>query len=226
MNICATKERPILFSTPMVRAILDGRETQTRRAFSKRLLKLMANTASCGEVSNFLDEEILGKHDHEYIVQFCSYGKPGDRLWVRETFQPLFADGVENHSETNWRTGEGYTVSYPATDGIQEFIDADDNISDACMPSIHMPRWASRILLEVANVRVERLLDISEEDAISEGVTFVLYRSFAPLDENLVSAARKELAGKNLACWCPTPHEMYQEDECHAAVLLKIANEG
>lgn len=53
---------------------------------------------------------------------------------------------------------------------------------------------------------------------------FVLYRSTAPLNEKLVAAARAELAGKNLACWCPTPHEPYQEDECHAAVLLKIAN--
>ncbi len=53
---------------------------------------------------------------------------------------------------------------------------------------------------------------------------YVLYRSVASLNEKLVSAARTELAGKNLACWCPTPHEMYQENECHAAVLLKIAN--
>ena len=53
---------------------------------------------------------------------------------------------------------------------------------------------------------------------------FVLFQSAAPLNEKLVAAARSELAGKNLACWCPTPHEPYQKDECHAAVLLKIAN--
>lgn len=53
---------------------------------------------------------------------------------------------------------------------------------------------------------------------------FVLYKSCAALDEKFVAAARAELAGKNLACWCPTPHEPYQEDECHAAVLLEIAN--
>lgn len=55
---------------------------------------------------------------------------------------------------------------------------------------------------------------------------FVLYRSFAQHNDKLIIAARMQLAGKNLACWCPTPHEMYQEDECHAAILLKIANEA
>lgn len=54
---------------------------------------------------------------------------------------------------------------------------------------------------------------------------FVLYRSMAPLNEKLIAIARTELAGKNLACWCPIPHESYKEDECHAAVLLRLAND-
>ena len=153
------KERPILFSGPMVRAILNGVKSQTRRA-----VKLNA----AGRV------EFIGRNwhcDDPDARLACPYGQPGDRLWVRETFQPLFADGVENHSETDWKTGKGYAISYPATDGIQEFLDPDDNISSACKPSIHMPRWGSRILLEITGVRVERLQGISEADARAEGVT-------------------------------------------------------
>jgi hypothetical protein len=98
----------------------------------------------------------------------CPYGQPGDRLWVRETFQPTFCDGVER-SETDWDTGAGFDINYPATTGRIEWIDGDDNITDRCKPAIHMPRWASRITLEITAVRVERLLKISEADAKAEG---------------------------------------------------------
>lgn len=147
------KERPILFSGPMVRAILEGRKTQTRRVVADKHMPHVFAAA------------LPALHES------CPYGQPGDRLWVRESFQPLFADGIENHWETNWKTGKGYAISYPATDGIQEFVDADDNISSACKPSIHMPRWASRILLEITAIRVERLQDISEADARAEGIS-------------------------------------------------------
>jgi hypothetical protein len=96
--------------------------------------------------------------------------QPGDRLWVRETFQPLFADGFEHGDERiDWGTGAGYAVRYMATDSRVEWVDGDDAVTDRCKPSIHMPRWASRILLEVTEVRVERLQDISEVDAFAEG---------------------------------------------------------
>lgn len=176
------KERPILFSAPMVRAILDGTKTQTRRvapissldirehdegvvtwrvAFSKPIKGTLASYSG-GKFSTDQACRIVAS-------QFCPYGQPGDRLWVRETFQPLFAEGTE-HGENEWITGRGYAVSYPATDGIHEFVDADDNLTDRCWPSIHMPRWASRITLEITGVRVERLQDISEADAIAEGI--------------------------------------------------------
>jgi hypothetical protein len=140
-----TRERPMLFSAPMVRALLAGTKTQTRRVATP-------------------------KRSIEPMTDECPYGQPGDRLWVRERFQPLLADGVEIY-DANWKTGQGYAIGYPATDGIQEYIDADDNLGSACKPSIHMPRWASRITLEVTGVRVERLNDISEVDALYEGVT-------------------------------------------------------
>ena len=159
------KERPILFSGPMVRAILDGRKTMTRRVVKLRYGADVVVTN--GQVWKPARVDYAGYVD-------CPYGQVGDRLWVREAFQPLFADGVENHWETDWKTGKGYAISYPATDGIHEYLDADDNLSDACKPSIHMPRWASRILLEIVAVRVERLHEISEADAQAEGVERVV----------------------------------------------------
>lgn len=159
------KERPILFKAPMVQAILSGQKTQTRRVI-KPQPQMVANRTIEPWSGNALDLQRLleksGKH--------CPYGQPGDRLWVREKFQSILAPGVE-FGDANWKTGAGYAIGYPATDGIQECIDEDDNITARCKPPIHMPRWASRILLEVVGVRVERLQDISEADAIAEGVT-------------------------------------------------------
>ena len=153
------KERPILFSAPMVRTILEGRKTQTRR---------VVKDTGFYAIEDHHGAE-MAMRERAALATRCPYGQPGNRLWVREAFQPLFADGVENHWETDWKTGKGYAISYPATDGIHEYLDADDNLSDACKPSIHMPRWASRITLEIASVRVERLNDISEADCIAEG---------------------------------------------------------
>lgn len=168
-----TIERPILFNGAMVRAILEGRKTQTRRVVADKHMPLVFAAA------------LPALHES------CPYGQPGDRLWVRESFQPLFADGIENHWETNWKTGKGYAISYPATDGIQEFVDADDNISSACKPSIHMPRWASRILLEITAIRVERLQDISEADARAEGAPLEL----GELERLILGAKAKHRSG-------------------------------
>lgn len=148
------RERGILFSAPMVRALLAGTKTQTRRVVKARDLAWMDEHQGLREPCN---------------AERCPYGQPGDRLWVRETFQPLFAEGFD-HYTTDWQTGKGYAVRYVATDGRIEWIDGDDNITDRCKPGIHMPRWASRITLEVTGVRVERLQDISEADAIAEGI--------------------------------------------------------
>lgn len=145
------KERPILFSAPMVRAILDGSKTQTRR------LCKPANEAALSAVVGPFDCPELGHGhfgDEEGDLQFlCPYGQPGDRLWVRETFAEI-----------------GARLTYKA--------DTDDGAH--CMvkrwiPSIHMPRIDSRILLEIVSVRVERLQDISDQDAMAEGVDAAAY---------------------------------------------------
>lgn len=171
-------EKPILFSGSMVQAILDDRKTQTRRVV--RLPKSIGPDygAACWELAKppqyikpgqvaFLDRAHPCE-SYPWLVD-CPYGGPGTRLWVRETFQPLFAEGVA-YRDTDWTTGKGYAISYPATDGIKEWLDPDDNLTTRCQPSIHMPRWASRITLEVVSVRVERVQEISGEDARAEGV--------------------------------------------------------
>jgi hypothetical protein len=127
------KERPILFSAPMVRALLNGNKTQTRRIV-KRL-----------EVRDGMPEP-----EWASLLKCCPYGQPGDRLWVRETFNRTNPGGNDGH------------YFFRATEA-NEFPDA------IWKPSIHMPRWASRITLEVTGVRVDRLQDISESDAVAEG---------------------------------------------------------
>ena len=138
------KERPILFSGPMVRAILDGRKTQTRRVIKSRY----KDSFGWGAAKPL----ILGSQEDFDARYRCPYGKRGDKLWVRE------ACYVESTGTAN---GYGRHILYRATD--------QDAPVSKWTPSIHMPRWASRITLEVESVRVERLQDISAKDAIAEG---------------------------------------------------------
>ncbi|AJB32688.1 morphogenetic protein [Klebsiella pneumoniae] len=158
-------ERGMIFNAEMVRAILDGRKTQTRRpvkfpVHDKNLGCELAGNELAGELSagNYLNS---------------AFGKPGDRIWVRETFQgPLFDyDLMDSYSKDPTPFEKPEFCVYKA-DGVPapEFYDADDELHCCWRPSIHMPRWASRILLEITDVRVERLNAISEEDATAEGV--------------------------------------------------------
>lgn len=163
------KERPILFSAPMVRAILEGRKTVTRRVVTK-----FPET-----VSNGYDFDPRTGHiycHNDYLPPDCQvvppdydafdpremdspYGEKGDRLWVRETWAP--------------RDSEAFLRHEVAADKI--FYRADDERTLATdgrwRPSIHMPRWASRITLAVRSVRVERLQEITDADVLAEGVT-------------------------------------------------------
>lgn len=155
------KDRPILFNGAMVRAILAGTKTQTRR-----VMKAVKHP----DFGNLYEPSCMAREEQHAIERACPYGQPGDRLWVRETFQPLLAEGFD-FRDACWETGKGYAPRYVATEGAAEWIDPDDNIGSASKPSIHMPRWASRITLEITSVRVERLKDVSEADAQAEGVT-------------------------------------------------------
>jgi hypothetical protein len=133
-------ERPILFSAPMVRAILDGRKTQTRRVIKPQPISI-----------------------GDKVVAVLKY-RIRDRLWVRETWHPYGDDGKESLAlATSTCTGPEH-VCFRAT------ADEAQCATYHWRPSIHMPRWASRITLEITNVRVQRLQDISEKDAKAEGV--------------------------------------------------------
>lgn len=161
------KERPILFSAPMVRAILEGRKTQTRRVVKPQSAVLTDDTARALGVRP-------PPHQNTPVIQ-CPYGQPGDRLWVRETHAIFNAYGQHRKDGQRWGPWGGLPTTV-SPDGTQiayyrEGFDRSD--PGRWRPSIHMPRWASRIDLEVTGVRVERLQDISEADAIAEGLDHV-----------------------------------------------------
>ncbi|UIW10310.1 hypothetical protein [Flyfo siphovirus Tbat2_3] len=166
------KHRPILFNAEIVRAILDGRKTQTRRAVTPQ--------PELTERSGFKWKGALfgaGSDDRETNRNFahvkCPFGKVGDRLWVREAFQGPLVDMelVDDLVRNPDKYQKPEFCEYRADGGkAPEYVDMDDNLRQGWRPSIHMPRWASRITLEITSVRVERLNDISETDALAEGV--------------------------------------------------------
>jgi hypothetical protein len=161
------KEHPILFSAPMVRALLAYTKTQTRRVvkpqpyYDRRFI-------NDGLVLHKKDQDTTTSIHSPLIATHCPYGQPGDRLWVRES-------GWERPERTAKMMREG-ADTWPrfayAADGYSDQDRADFKAwGFKPRPSIHMPRWASRILLEIVSVRVERLQEISEADALAEGVT-------------------------------------------------------
>lgn len=155
------KERPILFSGPMVRAILEGRKTQTRRIIKEQ--PVSQGMMSFGEAWKWRNKGEEGWFSGVTADQIsnplyglirslpCPHGKPGDRLWVREACAL-----------------DGKSVFY--REGHEESVSRGPRVDVRWRPSIHMPRWASRITLEITEVRVQRLQEISVEDAIAEGV--------------------------------------------------------
>jgi len=139
-------ERPIIFSTDMVRAILDGKKTQTRRVIKPCSTATVVNKN--------------GQEEHPewvYTLAKCPYGQVGDRLWVREAFAKR-ADGIVDQIM--------YREQYY---NLIKMLDLPD-VSIRWKPSIHMFRKDSRIDLEITEVRVERVQEITEGDAIAEGI--------------------------------------------------------
>lgn len=175
MSTTATKSRPILFSGPMVRAILDGRKTQTRRVVKPQPdsdwmfnLRTVINTEK--KIIEFVDD------DYRYCVA-CPYGQPGDELWVREEhyryghWEPI--PGVKTKSgRQKWQfVGDSDEVWFEPRSDIGRSMNAPYQFRPRWYKRLarFMPRWASQITLTVKAVRVERLKDISEADAMAEG---------------------------------------------------------
>lgn len=163
MIATTTKERPILFSAPMVRAILDGRKTQTRRV-------VKARHATHPDYPTF---DVRGgtvyalEYDSDGLKAEwpmpCPYGQPGERLWVRETWAPV------STFDPSPDTGAFYRADYLDDPHGPDGEKSPEGRYRTWKPSIHMPRWASRIDLEITGVRFERLQDINEADAFHEG---------------------------------------------------------
>lgn len=158
------KERGIIFNSEMVRAILDGRKTQTRRIINPQ--------PELTQKSGFKWKGGLfgaGSDDRETNRNFahkkCPFGKIGDRLWVRETFCIVHDEQFGEENWIDYRATPKYSDKKPAG------WDAEPNDPEALnwSPSIHMPRWASRITLEITDVRVERLQEASDDDFKAEG---------------------------------------------------------
>jgi len=162
------KERPILFSAPMVKAILDGRKTVTRRVVKPQ------PPANAHQVETwhhpdtkprFFTWTTAGEISDQWEPLPCPYGQPGEKLWVRETWMDLLGTGIER------KTGDHGRYAYAADTPPGSYGDDQRKAYGLkWRPSIHMPRAASRITLEVTDVRVERLGDVSESDARAEGV--------------------------------------------------------
>ena len=163
-----TKERPILFRAPMVRALLDGSKTQTRRVvksqptggwgFDGAYGRITSPHHKKGKFGAFIQRGV-GTDFPETDLIVCPYGQPGDRLWVREAWSTHACFDRYAPSELTRIRSFHYWA-----DG--------DLVTGKKRPSIHMPRWASRITLEITSVRVERLQDISRGDAMAEGCPF------------------------------------------------------
>lgn len=151
------KERSIIFTGESVRAILEGRKTQTRRVV-KNTLNGYFQPMTDGTWEWSPD----GGFDHDIAKVVCPFGIPGDRLWVRETWKPI------NHKQ---RAIETY-IRFAADDGLLSVKHSlTMEVPTRWRSPIFMPRWASRITLEITAVRVQRVQDISEEDAIAEGIS-------------------------------------------------------
>lgn len=203
------KERPILFSGSMVRAILEGRKTQTRRAIKNPPgqgdwipAEMCATTSEGYQTSGHSGVWWCDGNGDDQDTVRCPYGIPGDRLWVRETWGFVNHDGYANcPSSLSWRA-----------DGRQRIVPVDDvmRLPKTQLPhcgyslddqpkwrsSIHMPRWASRITLEVTDIRVERLQEISEMDAFAEGID--------DESEAYLAAEHYQAGGSSITGGCPS----------------------
>jgi len=209
------KEYPILFSGEMVRAILEGRKTQTRRVIKPQPIMMDSGTWYPSDVPgdgknktglHYANENHMRKG---LPFDFCPYGQPGDRLWVRETAK------LRTITATSWKVSS-FDLHYKADDGLVIFNNRAGRYAPykriGFTPSIHMPRWASRITLEIVNIRVERVQEISISDMVAEGIQDLREKmSGVPCVINRFQVLWNSINAKrgygwetNPWCWCIT----------------------
>ena len=206
------KERPILFSAPMVRAILSGRKTVTRRLVSDKVPKgyefdgYSPNGVRCSRPCGETGEKLLP----------CPYGSPGDRLWARERFSTsalgiypcppcwFWADFPTWDDPAKEPHAHGDLGSGPRR-GDCFACEAEREGPFRWRPSIYMPRWASRITLEVVSVRAERLHEITSEDACREGVEGGELESLPPQGDRRAFAKLWDAINAKRAPWVENP---------------------
>ena len=151
------KETGLMFKAPLVRAILEGRKTQTRRVAKPVKHPDLGNLYTPGALA-------MGREPQHVIDRACPFGQPGDHIYVRETARSCRAYEVQGYPPSQW----GNKPIWFEADGTPP--GAETAWATKATPAIHLPMFAARIWLEVTGVRVERLQDISEEDAITEGI--------------------------------------------------------
>lgn len=163
------RERPILFSAPMVRAILDGSKTQTRRVLKPRNANDRYYFPMLDASEHMTGDKSCLAGAKRHAIEWGPYGVAGDRLWVRETFYCDHADYPHGPRDEMVAMLE-YRAGHDCRNWEAGCPCRDDAGRSSWRPSIHMPRWASRIDLEITEVRVERLHEITGADVRAEGV--------------------------------------------------------
>ena len=172
------KETGMLFTSPMGRAILEGRKTKTRRVAKPVKHPDLGNLYTPGALA-------MGREPQHVIDRACPLGQPGDRIYVRETARSCRAYEVQGYPPSQW----GNKPIWFEADGTPP--GAETAWATKATPAIHLPMFAARIWLEVTGVRVERLQDISEADALAEGARFEL----ASIDSVRIGATASFLSG-------------------------------
>jgi hypothetical protein len=171
------RERGILFSEPMVLALLAGKKTQTRRMVGGDVVfgpkEYYRSPAGKAWRQDFFPLETAANG----ALKFCPYGVPGDRLWVRETWAAEELDrerkriGIQYKATPAPKCRSGHYVDRPSDFELKRPVHGAIGNEDGCWrPGIHMFRWAARLVLEITEVRVQRLQEISKTDALAEGV--------------------------------------------------------
>ncbi len=201
------RERPILFNTGMVRAILEGRKAMTRRIIKEKQHGLFNYAAQIGEISYaFYEKRALEKNDQGYLIQFCPYGQIGDVLWVREEYYQVGhwepdTTRIRKSGRQAWKfVPNSSAILYsdnPPTD-FRKGRHSKDPYTKAWHKRIgrFMPKSACRIKLRITSIIVERLNHISEEDAIKEGIQ-CLVSGIEGVENRYRDYSGKEIGSKN-----------------------------